>query len=120
MDRRFFLKSAIAAGSVLYFISPSFAADEIFTGIVPGVAIGGYDSVSYFSKGEAIKGDKAIATSYKGAEWRFSSKKTLICFQLIPKSMHPNMVAIVPMQRPKARLPKVILKRGQFMRISFT
>jgi len=90
MDRRFFLKSAVAASSILIFSSPSFAADEIYTGIVPGVAIGGYDSVAYFTKGEATKGDKTITTSYKGAEWRFMSQENLEMFLADPTKYAPQ------------------------------
>ena len=90
MDRRFFLKSAVAAGGVLFFTAPSFAADEIYTGIVPGVAIGGYDSVAYFTKGEATKGDKAFVLSYKGADWRFSSQENLDLFSANPEKYAPQ------------------------------
>lgn len=90
MDRRFFLKSVVAAGGVLIFTAPSFAADEIYTGIVPGVAIGGYDSVAYFTKGEATKGDKEFVLSYKGADWRFSSQENLDLFSANPEKYAPQ------------------------------
>jgi len=90
MDRRLFLKTALATSGVFMFSSPSFAADEIYTGIVPGVAIGGYDSVAYFTIGEATKGDKALTTSFKGAEWRFSSQENLDLFLADPEKYAPQ------------------------------
>lgn len=90
MDRRHFLKAALATSSVFMFLSPSLAADEIYTGIVPGVAIGGYDSVAYFTIGEATKGDQALTTSFKGAEWRFSSQENLDLFLADPEKYAPQ------------------------------
>ncbi|MGJ8528178.1 YHS domain-containing (seleno)protein [Maritalea sp.] len=91
MQRRSFLVSGLAfAGATLFMNTPTFAAAEIFTGIVPGVAVGGYDSVSYFTAGEPTKGDEKFSTTYKGAKWLFSSQNNLDMFVANPEKYAPQ------------------------------
>lgn len=40
-----------------------------------GLAIGGYDPVSYFTTGKAIKGDKTYTSVHNGVTYLFSSKE---------------------------------------------
>lgn len=90
MDRRTFLSSVTAAAGVLLFSTQAFAAEQIFTGLLPGVGIGGYDAVAYFSIGEAVKGDRQFVTSYKGASWHFASQENLNAFMADPTQYEPQ------------------------------
>lgn len=49
------------------------AADPINTSVIRGLAIKGYDPVSYFTAGKAQKGSKDLEFKWKGATWRFVS-----------------------------------------------
>lgn len=81
--------AAVSAGGFLAF--PAKAAEpEIFTGLVPGVAVGGYDPVAYFTAGEPKEGNDAFTTEWQGAKWRFSNAENLAAFQQNPKSYAPQ------------------------------
>lgn len=41
------------------------------TGYFGTVAIRGYDTVAYFTDGQAVAGDPAISTAWLGADWHF-------------------------------------------------
>lgn len=67
------------------------AADTglVYTGLVEGVAVGGYDSVAYFTKGEAVEGSPSITARFRGAEWRFSSDENRKTFEAEPEKYAP-------------------------------
>jgi hypothetical protein len=78
-----FLPAALAA-------APAFAGkSEIFTGLVDGVAVGGYDAVSYFS-GKPLEGSKEFSTKWKNTEWRFASAANLKAFTASPEKYAPQ------------------------------
>jgi YHS domain-containing protein len=52
---------------------PVSAFEEINKSYFGGLALDGYDAVSYFSQARAIKGNKSYAAEWKGATWLFSS-----------------------------------------------
>ena len=54
-----------------------------------GVAIGGYDVVSYFS-GEAKQGNEKYASDYKGTTYYFSSKSNKNAFKKAPEKYVPQ------------------------------
>jgi YHS domain-containing protein len=54
-------------------VPPVSAFEEINTSYFGGVALGGYDAVSYFTQSRAVKGNKSYAAEWKGATWLFSS-----------------------------------------------
>lgn len=66
------------------------AADTgpVFTGLVQGVAVGGYDPVSYFS-GTPEEGSPDITLSYRSAIWRFASADNRQAFQADPERYAP-------------------------------
>ena len=49
------------------------AFEEINSSYFSGVALDGYDAVSFFTQAEAVKGNKSYALKWKGATWLFSS-----------------------------------------------
>lgn len=88
MNKRQLLLAAMA----LPFASlPARAAKpEIYTGLVRGVAVGGYDPVSYFRAGAPQKGSDTFATKWQGATWRFSNAANLAAFQKNPGAYAPQ------------------------------
>lgn len=70
---------------------PAALADEpeIYTGR-NGLAVGGYDTVAYFSQGQPVEGSKDFVIEYKGATWRFSSQENLETFEQDPDGFAPQ------------------------------
>lgn len=54
-----------------------------------GVAIGGYDAVSYFS-GQPVKGTEIYSTQWKNVKWLFSSEDHLNQFKKSPEKYSPQ------------------------------
>ena len=81
--------AAFSAGTVAI-LSARAAEPEIFTGLVPGVAVGGYDPVAYFKDGEPREGIDAFTAEWQGATWRFSSAENLAAFKQNPPSFAPQ------------------------------
>lgn len=106
MDRRAFISSGLAAVSLVLMSSPTFAAEEIFTGLLPGVGIGGYDAVAYFKQDRAIVGDDAFSTMYKDASWRFSSQENLDLFLADPEMYAPQFGGYCAYAASKGALAK--------------
>jgi len=52
---------------------------------MPRLAIGGYDTVAYFTKGKAIPGRLEFQTVWHDARWQFASKEDLDLFMAEPK-----------------------------------
>jgi hypothetical protein len=49
------------------------AFEEINSSYFGGVALGGYDAVSYFTQSKAVRGNKSYAAQWKAVTWLFSS-----------------------------------------------
>ncbi len=54
-----------------------------------GIAIGGYDTVAYFTQKKAVKGKARFAHRYRKATWYFSSAANLRRFKKNPKKYAP-------------------------------
>jgi len=66
----------LGAGTVRSILGPTAsgaATAEIFTGLVKGVAVGGYDPVAYFTESKAIKGKPEVSLEHQGVTWRFAT-----------------------------------------------
>lgn len=87
MNRRHFISAAAIAA---WPRAASAAKPEIFTGLVKGVAAGGYDTVAYFSAGKPVRGEKQFVTTWKGAAWRFASRDNLEAFEADPAKYAPQ------------------------------
>ncbi|MDM3869989.1 YHS domain-containing (seleno)protein [Porticoccus sp. W117] len=75
----------------LILVAPfSYAVDEINTGFWGNTAIKGYDPVAYFTENRAVKGSKDFQHSWKGANWRFSSRQNLELFKASPNMYAPQ------------------------------
>lgn len=66
------------------------AKPEIFTGLIEGVAVGGFDPVAYFTLNKAVEGSKDHTLSHNGAEWRFSSAENKAFFMANPARYSPQ------------------------------
>jgi YHS domain-containing protein len=83
----------LAAGPVALAIRPVPAAAgkaAVFTGLVSGVAVGGYDPVAYFKQGKPVKGSSKYTVKHKGATWRFSSAANRDAFKASPARYAPQ------------------------------
>jgi len=81
---------ALAAVALLHIGPASAAAPPVYTGIVKGVAVGGYDPVAYFTDGKPVRGNKDLTTEYEGATWRFASAANRDVFQADPAKYAPQ------------------------------
>jgi YHS domain-containing protein len=71
--------------------TPARAAEpEIFTGLVPGTAVGGYDAVAYHTQAMPVQGSTEFTYQWKGAEWRFASRENLEAFRADPEAYAPQ------------------------------
>lgn len=68
---------------------PAFAVDPVNTSLF-GVAMDGYDPVSYFTTGKPMKGTKAHSLEHAGATWRFASAENLALFRAAPARYMPQ------------------------------
>jgi YHS domain-containing protein len=55
-----------------------------------GVAIKGYDPVSYFTEGRAVKGTDGYVFQWSGSQWKFSSQANLDSFKANPEKYAPQ------------------------------
>ena len=92
MHRRAFLAALAAAPAVFTLAaSPALAGKpEIFTGLKPGVAVGGYDPVAYFTQGKPVMGNPSIALNHGGAQWHFSTTENRDAFKADPERYAPQ------------------------------
>ncbi len=55
-----------------------------------GIAIRGYDTVAYFTQGQAVEGSADITTEWQGATWQFSSEEHKDLFVATPEKYAPQ------------------------------
>lgn len=65
-------------------------AQPVFTGLVSGVAVGGYDPVAYFTVGKPVKGRDDITLQHEGVTWRFASVENRDAFKADPAKFAPQ------------------------------
>lgn len=86
----------ILAAAILVALSPA-AAHAVPSQPAPlvsatdeGIAIGGYDAISYFSDGGPIPGSSAFEHRWNGAVWRFASLEARERFAANPEAFAPQ------------------------------
>jgi len=93
-SRSSILLSGILVAIFTIFILPLTPArsdnTRVYTGLVYGVAVGGYDPVSYYNKKGPKQGNKDISYSYNGAIWRFANVLNRDSFAKNPKAYAPQ------------------------------
>jgi YHS domain-containing protein len=88
--RRHFLAFAASFTALLPPATVRARQPEQFTGIIPGVALGGYDAVAYHTLGRATRGNAAITATYGGVQWRFASDAHRAAFRADPTRYLPR------------------------------
>ncbi len=66
------------------------AFEEINKSYFSGLALVGYDAVSYFTEAKAVKGDKAHSLEWENATWLFASNSNRQKFLADPDSYAPQ------------------------------
>ena len=84
-----FTKSTAFAIS-MFTTSLGFAADIDMNANQNDVAISGYDTVSYFTKGKAVEGSHKFTATYKNAIYQFSSSENRDLFKSNPEKYAPQ------------------------------
>ena len=70
--------------------TPAFAAkDAVYTAWNNNLAVGGYDTVSFFS-GKPQEGKAEHSLEFAGAKWRFSTQGNLDLFKTNPEAFMPQ------------------------------
>jgi len=84
--------AATAVWLVLAWTIGSFAAttERVVTNPQTGLAIDGYDPVSYFIDGIAVAGRPDFELRYRGAVWRFRNSGNLAAFRDHPEDYEPQ------------------------------
>ncbi len=77
-------KKTLIALAIAFSTSPVFADTAPDMTGMPRLAIGGYDTVAYFTKGKAIPGTLEYQTVWHDARWQFASKEDLDLFTANP------------------------------------
>lgn len=70
--------------------SQSSFSDEIYTALFSDKAVGGYDTVAYFTEGKPVKGKKKFKVEHLEAEWFFSSAENKALFEANPDKYRPQ------------------------------
>ena len=69
---------------------PASAFETINKSYFGGLALGGYDAVSYFTQSQAVVGSKAHALQWNGATWLFSTDANRQRFNAAPDAFAPR------------------------------
>ncbi len=83
----------LAAAFILTSVAPLAvlaASPEVYTGLVKGVAVGGYDPVAYFTDRKPVMGKGDILYAWNGVTWRFVSEKNRDAFAANPEKYAPQ------------------------------
>jgi YHS domain-containing protein len=62
----------------------------IYTGIVKGVAVGGYDPVAYFTDKKPVAGKAEFVHDHEGASYRFATAANRDAFKATPAKYTPQ------------------------------
>ena len=84
------LLAAIAGIAVVFAISEAQAGSPINKTTFGGLALKGYDPVSYFEGGKPVEGSKEFTHSWGGATWRFTSAAHRDAFVKSPEKYAPQ------------------------------
>ena len=89
MLRRFLTAASLAAG--LAFAGAASAGTDTTVNVTPdGVAIGGWDTVAYFTQDRAVRGQPEFFHEWSGATWWFSSAEHRDLFAADPEAYAPQ------------------------------
>jgi len=75
---------------LLIALVPAADASEVYGTGKANVAIEGADPVAYFTQSTLVEGSETFSTTWKDAEWRFSSEENLALFEADPEAYAPQ------------------------------
>ncbi len=75
---------------LLVFAMPANAQAPVIHQNADGIAIKGFDVMSYWRGGEPVEGDRAISHRFDGATWLFSSTENRDAFAAEPRKYAPQ------------------------------
>ena len=81
---------ALLSAAFAIIADPSLAGNSVNTGYFGGVAITGYDPVSYFTEGRAVRGVPDHAYSWLGTTWYFATPDHKELFARDPTKYAPQ------------------------------
>ena len=85
------LGAGLALGATVMTTGLALAKEApVFTGLVKGVAVGGFDPVAYFTDGKPVAGKAEITLQHEGATWRFASEANRDAFKADPAKYAPQ------------------------------
>ncbi len=93
LSRRVLISTAAVTfvGAVaIYLVIGRESMPPVFTGLVPGVALGGYDTVAYFTDGTPTSGREDVSLLHNGATWRFANEDNRRAFRADPNRYAPQ------------------------------
>ena len=73
-------RNTLTALTMAMFAFPAFADTAPSMDGMPRLAIGGYDTVAYFTVGKAVPGSLDYQTVWHDARWQFANKQDLDLF----------------------------------------
>ena len=82
--------SVLLVGVTEMFALPTAWPEEPVNTDPQGLAIEGYDTVTYFTHGKPLKGSKEFTYQWMGAQWRFASTEHLNLFKSNPEKYAPQ------------------------------
>jgi YHS domain-containing protein len=88
-----YIIAAVAAAGIVATLAPfpaSAREPAVYAGIVKGVAVGGYDTVAYFTAGKPVAGTAEFTHEHEGAVWRFASAANRDAFKADPAKYAPQ------------------------------
>ena len=83
------LSIALTIAAIAFWATAALAFDPVNTTFF-GVAIKGYDTVAYHTRGQAIKGDSRYAFEWNDAKWYFSTAANRDLFAGDPERYAPQ------------------------------
>ncbi len=85
---------ALGSGLLAWgYVQPALAStnERIWTGTASGIAIGGYDPMTYFVDGLARQGSSSFEWTWQGVTWRFRNEGNLSAFKRHPVVYAPQL-----------------------------
>jgi YHS domain-containing protein len=85
------LRALFIAAALAITATPAFAEKApVYTAVLSNVAVGGYDTVAYFTDGASVRGSTQHRITYQGFEYRFASAAHLAAFRANPARYLPQ------------------------------
>jgi YHS domain-containing protein len=84
------LRTIAMIAVVALFASTAVAGSLVNVAGASGIAVGGYDTVAFFTDGKPTAGDPSISSTYQGATYLFASRAHKALFDATPEKYVPQ------------------------------